>query len=592
MNKKIIIFGIITIFIISCFSSTGTSIEKNITCNCGNQTEKNLKINQENDHYYGELEDNSPKSPGLVVSGTAPSSWDWRDATIDGIHGNWMTAVEYQGSCGSCYAFATCGVLEACIKMKNRDPNMNIDLSEQYMVSCGKTWIDGMHGCDGAPASDTRLFVEKHGALPNKCFDYTASETSCGNKCTDWMDKRIDVIGFNHVLYFPPITDIENIKNALVNYGPLTASFTVYEDFDDYPNKNIWPNDVYTHQSGGEDGFHRVIIVGYDNDQSCWICKNSWGSWWGLDGYFKIGYYQCDIELSVYCSNYFSGAQALMGRWTNDHSMISGDYNVLPSPNQHGIHMSPGGGSCTAKFEFDIGSNKIIGDFKIGGFFNDLSIIPGAGGPNSAIKNWKTGAFDTLGEFENGDSDELNWRWKKISSDDKWKYIDDGRIQIQFYAAEFDDTYLHKVGLKCNVEKINPEPDLNAYTDEELSWDKVEPGDKKTGYIYVENVGDTNTELDWTVEESYDWIECNPTNGNNLKPHQGATRIEVTVTSPEEKGESRSGTITIKNKNNPSDRDKIDIYIKTNRKIKGKTLFDFPTKLFFIKYIFFVSNKQ
>ena len=36
-------------------------------------------------------------------------------------------------------------------------------------------------------------------------------------------------------------------------------------------------------------------MIGYDDTQNCWICKNSWGTGWGEDGYFKIAYGQCGM---------------------------------------------------------------------------------------------------------------------------------------------------------------------------------------------------------------------------------------------------------------------------------------------------------
>ena len=39
--------------------------------------------------------------------------------------------------------------------------------------------------------------------------------------------------------------------------------------------------------------------MGYDSVQQYWICKNSWGSGWGENGYFRIAFGQCQIEQSV-----------------------------------------------------------------------------------------------------------------------------------------------------------------------------------------------------------------------------------------------------------------------------------------------------
>jgi hypothetical protein len=41
-------------------------------------------------------------------------------------------------------------------------------------------------------------------------------------------------------------------------------------------------------------------VIGYDDAQSCWICKNSWGQTHGNDGCFRIGYGQCGIDSRMY----------------------------------------------------------------------------------------------------------------------------------------------------------------------------------------------------------------------------------------------------------------------------------------------------
>jgi tetratricopeptide (TPR) repeat protein len=52
---------------------------------------------------------------------------------------------------------------------------------------------------------------------------------------------------------------------------------------------------------------HAVVILGFDDNDSCWICRNSWGSGWGEEfnggggaqnegGYFRIKYGVCHID--------------------------------------------------------------------------------------------------------------------------------------------------------------------------------------------------------------------------------------------------------------------------------------------------------
>jgi len=76
--------------------------------------------------------------------------------------------------------------------------------------------------------------------------------------------------------------NIDQIKDRIMNYGPVTVHFEVFSDFYSYHSG------VYKHVSGSSEGWHAVAFVGWSNTDSCWIVKNSWGTDWGEDGWFRV----------------------------------------------------------------------------------------------------------------------------------------------------------------------------------------------------------------------------------------------------------------------------------------------------------------
>jgi C1A family cysteine protease len=80
------------------------------------------------------------------------------------------------------------------------------------------------------------------------------------------------------------------IKKWIATRGPVTGCFIVYADFLAYVGG------IYQHVSGEKKGGHCVALVGYDDANSCWIAKNSWGSTFGENGFFRIRYGECGID--------------------------------------------------------------------------------------------------------------------------------------------------------------------------------------------------------------------------------------------------------------------------------------------------------
>ncbi len=213
------------------------------------------------------------REPLLLMEYQAlPPSLDWRNNG-----GNFVTKVRDQGNCGSCWAFATTGALEAVTLISNRTPGVDLNLAEQILVSCS-----GAGSCNGGSPGAASDFIRDTGLPVESCYTYGATNGNCASACASWQGSTQKITSWSWVTTNSP--DLEAIKNALYTKGPLATTMAVYNDFFSYSSG------VYRYTTGSLAGYHGVLLVGYDDAGQYFIVKNSWGTWWGDSGYFKIAY--------------------------------------------------------------------------------------------------------------------------------------------------------------------------------------------------------------------------------------------------------------------------------------------------------------
>ena len=222
-----------------------------------------------------------------------PEHFDWRD--VDGD--NWTTFVRDQESCGSCWDFSAVGVFEGLLDIASGNPadDSDEDLSEQYVLSC----CEYCGSCGGGWTGGAFEFLRETGTVTELCLPYEANDSiPCGSACGE-SPRQIGAWTYID-------TNVESIKRAIHQYGPVSAAFTTYDDFFHYTSG------VYEHVWGYSTGGHAVSIVGWDDVAQAWICKNSWGTDWGetIDGqpftagagdggWFRIKWGNCGINESV-----------------------------------------------------------------------------------------------------------------------------------------------------------------------------------------------------------------------------------------------------------------------------------------------------
>ncbi len=203
-----------------------------------------------------------------------PASWDWRTQ-------NAVSGVRDQGSCGSCWAFASVECLESAAIRQGGYP-ASIDLSEQDLISC---YSGGGSCSEGSNLDGPAKYLATTGIVDETCFPYGEESWQSGEPvescslCSNWQ-ADLYIVG-NHGTV---TQDVDDLKTAVYTNGPLAVSFKVFEDFEYYKSG------VYSYAYGPVEGGHAVLIVGYNDDGGYFIVKNSWGASWGMNGYFEIAY--------------------------------------------------------------------------------------------------------------------------------------------------------------------------------------------------------------------------------------------------------------------------------------------------------------
>jgi len=215
-----------------------------------------------------------------------------------------------QAECGSCWAF---GCVESasdrlCIQGKE-----NIVLSFMDLVCCGPD-----DGCEGGDPYDAYGYVVSPGLVTSTCDPYTiptcppAQEPclnfvptpACVQTCNNSEQWSSSIHQF--ATSYGVSSDPNAIMTEIYTNGPVEACFSVYEDFLAYKTG------VYQYQSGNFLGGHCIKIIGWGVDSSSnlpyWLCNNSWTTYWGDDGQFKIlrGQDECGIEDQVVAGMYTS----------------------------------------------------------------------------------------------------------------------------------------------------------------------------------------------------------------------------------------------------------------------------------------------
>jgi cathepsin X len=229
---------------------------------------------------------------------STPANWDWRN--MNGTNYlSWNKNQHIPVYCGSCWAQGSTSALADRFNILLKDLNPSpVGLNAQAIVNC-----EAGGSCEGGNPGGVYSFAHKEGIPHSSCEQYVAHDPSsfdCSamQKCKDctWppcpvnetcQDKcwAVDYRKY-YASHYYSLSGASKMKADLMQYGPISCGIEVTDKFEKYTGG------IYSEFKLFPMINHEISVVGWGTDaetgQEYWIGRNSWGTYWGEQGFFKM----------------------------------------------------------------------------------------------------------------------------------------------------------------------------------------------------------------------------------------------------------------------------------------------------------------
>lgn len=231
---------------------------------------------------------------------TLPSAWDWSD--VNGQ--DFLEPVLDQSDCGSCYAASSMRMLTARHKIK-----LNDTTAPPWSINFPLMCSEYNQGCQGGYGILVARWSQDVGLIPANCMRYDPAG-GCKLECnlTSLTGKRYRATNHRYVGGFYGSGSMEAMKEELYRNGPIVVGLEPPDDFmyygegvyrtapaarGDFLSANQSPAAPVAPRvhPEWEQVDHAVLLVGWGEEapgKPYWKAQNSWGPFWGEDGFFRI----------------------------------------------------------------------------------------------------------------------------------------------------------------------------------------------------------------------------------------------------------------------------------------------------------------
>ena len=187
-----------------------------------------------------------------------------------------------QGQLGSC----TANAIAAAMEFDLRKQHLQEFMPSRLFIYYNERAMEGTINSDsGAQIRNGIKSVNTLGVCPESEWKYNIKKFKSKPKKKCYSDALANV-----TLKYERINQtLSDMRTCLAEGFPFVAGISVYESFESEVVAKTglvpMPKEIETLLGG-----HAILIVGYNDKENKFLCRNSWGNVWGVRGYFYLPY--------------------------------------------------------------------------------------------------------------------------------------------------------------------------------------------------------------------------------------------------------------------------------------------------------------